>query len=379
MTTSADGNCGCGLAGRPDLATSARAHGLPRALVVLLAMAAAVVVAAGIQAAAWLVGPVFLALVIVLTVHPIHERMRRAGLPPWVATTVLVLVVYAVLVVLVGVIIVSVARLATILPAYAGNANALLASVTARLAEFGVGIDQLRTISAGLNYGRLVSVASGLLLGLTSVLGNLVFLLSLLLFLSIEASGTPARLAMVAATRAPIAEALGRFASSTRRYVAVNTIFGVLTGLVDAIALALLGIPLALLWGLLVFITNYIPYIGFWIALVPPALLALLIGGWNLMLVVVALFMVVNFVLTSLIQPKYVGDAVGISVTVTLVALVLWGWLLGAIGAVLAVPLTLLAKALLVDIDPHARWANALLGSAATTRAPPAVAEADTA
>ena len=147
----------------------------------------------------------------------------------------------------------------------------------------------------------------------------------------------------------------------------------------DAIALALLGIPLALLWGLLVFITNYIPYIGFWIALVPPALLALLIGGWNLMLVVVALFMVVNFVLTSLIQPKYVGDAVGISVTVTLVALVLWGWLLGAIGAVLAVPLTLLAKALLVDIDPHARWANALLGSAATTRAPPAVAEADTA
>ena len=184
-------------------------------------MAAAVVVAAGIQAAAWLVGPVFLALVIVLTVHPIHERMRRAGLPPWAATTVLVLLVYAVLVVLVGVIIVSVARLATILPAYAGNANALLASVTARLAEFGVGIDQLRTISASLNYGRLVSVASGLLLGLTSVLGNLVFLLSLLLFLSIEASGTPARLAMVAATRAPIAEALGRFASSTRRYVAV--------------------------------------------------------------------------------------------------------------------------------------------------------------
>ena len=97
-------------------------------------------------------------------------------------------------------------------------------------------------------------------------------------------------------------------------------------------------------------------------------LLALLTGGWELAAVVVALFTAVNFVLTSLIQPKYVGDAVGISVTVTLVALVFWGWLLGAIGAVLAVPLTLLAKTILVDVDPRATWVNALLGSTRAAR-----------
>ena len=80
------------------------------------------------------------------------------------------------------------------------------------------------------------------------------------------------------------------------------------------------------------------------------------------------LFTVVNFVLTSVIQPKYVGDAVGISVSLTLVALVFWGWLLGTVGAVLAVPLTLFAKALLVDVDPQVRWANAILGSTRTAR-----------
>ena len=122
--------------------------------------------------------------------------------------------------------------------------------------------------------------------------------------------------------------------------------------------LALLGVPLALLWGLLVFITNYIPYIGFWIGLVPPVLLALLTGGWELAAVVFVLYTVVNFVLTSVIQPKYVGDAVGISVSLTLVALVFWGWVLGTIGAVLAVPLTLFAKALLVDVNPRVRWAE---------------------
>ena len=341
---------------------------LPRTLVILLELAAAVVVAGGIRAAAWLVAPVFLALVIVITVHPVHARLRARGLPSWAATTLLVLAVYGVLVVLAGVVVVSVARLATLLPSYAAEVNALLASATAELARFGVGAAQLREIAGTLNYGRLVGIVSGLLLGITSLLGSLVFLLSLLLFLSIEASGAGTRLALIARDRAPIAAAFTGFTRATRRYMGVNTVFGLLTGLVDAVVLALMGVPLAVLWGLLVFITNYIPYIGFWIALVPPVLLALLTGGWGLAIGVFVLFTVVNFVLTSVIQPKYVGDAVGISVSLTLVALVFWGWLLGTVGAVLAVPLTLFAKALLVDVDPQVRWANAILGSTRSAR-----------
>jgi predicted PurR-regulated permease PerM len=279
---------------------------LPRTLVILLELAAAVVVAGGIRAAAWLVAPVFLALVIVITVHPVHARLRARGLPSWAATTLLVLAVYGVLVVLAGVVVVSVARLATLLPSYAAEANALLASVTAELARFGVGAAQLRELAGTLNYGKLVGVVSGLLLGITSLLGNLVFLLSLLLFLSIEASGAGTRLALIARDRAPIAAAFIGFTRATRRYMGVNTVFGLLTGLVDAVALTLMGVPLAVLWGLLVFITNYIPYVGFWIALVPPVLLALLTGGWGLAIGVFVLFTVVNFVLTSVIQPKYV-------------------------------------------------------------------------
>jgi predicted PurR-regulated permease PerM len=345
-----------------------RAVVLPRALIILLELAAAVVVVAGVRSASWLVGPVFLALVIVVTVHPLAARLRDRGLPGWAATTLLVLIVYGVLVVLAGVIVVSLARLATLLPSYAPQFNDLLSSITAELARFGVGTAQLRELVGALDYGRLVGIVSGLLLGLTSLLGNLVFLLSLLLFLSIEASGAGARLALIARDRAPIAGALTGFVRSTRRYMGVNTVFGLLTGLVDTVMLGLLGVPLALLWGLLVFITNYIPYIGFWIGLVPPVLLALLTGGWELAAVVFVLYTVVNFVLTSVVQPKYVGDAVGISVSLTLVALVFWGWVLGTIGAVLAVPLTLFAKALLVDVDPQLRWADAILGSTTTAR-----------
>lgn len=357
-------------AGTPARDGGGRGPALPRAVVILVALAAAVIVATGIKMSAWLLGPVFLALVIVLTVHPVHARLRRLGLPSWAATTVLVLAVYGVLVALTAVVVVSIARLATVLPGYAGEVNALVTSLTATLTRFGVGVDQIRAVAATLNYGKLVGLVGGLLLGLSTLLGNLVFLLSLLLFLSIEASGAAARLALLAEDRAPIAEALVGFSRATRRYVGVNTVFGLLVGVVDAIAFAILGLPLALLWGLLAFITNYIPYLGFWIALVPPLLLALLTGGLPLAAVVFVLFTVVNFVLTSVIQPKYVGDALGLSVSVTLVALVFWGWLLGVVGAVLAVPLTLLVKAMLVDVDPRARWANAFLGSTATM-APP--------
>jgi predicted PurR-regulated permease PerM len=84
--------------------------------------------------------------------------------------------------------------------------------------------------------------------------------------------------------------------------------------------------------GLLAFITNYIPYVGFWLAVLPPAVLALLVGGPQLLIVVVVLYLVVNFVLTSLVQPHFIGDAVGLSITVAFLALVFWGWLLGPVG-----------------------------------------------
>lgn len=352
---------------------------IPRALVVVGGAAATVVVAAGLQAAAWLVGPVFLALVVVITIDPVRRRLLGLGLPAWAATSLVVLIVVGATIALAGLVLVAVGQLVTILPGYADEANAVVASGTTALGQFGVGPEQLRALAASLSFARVLAMAGALLLGLGNLVGNLVFLLTLLLFLCIESSSAGARLALLAEGRGRLGTALRDFARGTRRYIAVTTLVGLVTGLVDAVVLALLGIPAAALWGLLVFITNFVPYLGFWLGLGPPAVLALLVGGWPLLVAVVAVFLVVNFVLTSLVQPHLVGDAVGISVSVTLVALVLWGWLLGPVGAVLAVPLTLLVKAVLVDGDPAARWADALLSSsrrvhslrAGTAPAPP--------
>jgi predicted PurR-regulated permease PerM len=141
----------------------------------------------------------------------------------------------------------------------------------------------------------------------------------------------------------------------------VSTVFGAIVAVGDWIALTWIGIPAAALWALLAFVTNYIPNIGFVLGLVPPALLGLLDGGWGELLLIVIVYSVLNFVVQTLVQPRFVGDSVGLSMTITFLAVLFWGWVLGALGAFLAVPLTLLVKALLVDVDPHGHWLDVLL------------------
>ncbi|HEY6422737.1 MAG TPA: AI-2E family transporter [Pseudonocardiaceae bacterium] len=340
---------------------ASRVLGLPRALVVLLGAAAVVIVAAGVHAIAWLIGPTFLALIIVIAVAPAHSWLRRIGLPAWAATIVLILLVYGVIISMALVMVVSVARLGTVLPQYTSHANQLVGSLSTTLAKLGVGPDQLKSALSSLNIGNIVGIIGTLLASVAGLATNFVFLLALLLFLSIETKGVPARLAAIAADRPRISEALDHFAWGTRRYLLVTTVFGGIVAVLDGIALAIIGIPLPVLWGLLAFITNYIPNVGFIIGVIPPALLGLLGGGWKQMVVVIVVYCVLNFVIQSLIQPRFIGDSVGLSMTITFMALFFWTWLLGPLGAILAIPLTLLAKSLLVDIDPKAGWAQALL------------------
>jgi AI-2 transport protein TqsA len=349
----------------PTIDAVPRRGALPRGLVILLGAAATVVIFAGVQAAAWLIGPGFLALIVVIAVAPVQSWLRRHGWPGWATGLMVLILVYAIMLGLALGTIVSIARLATELPKYASAADGLVSGVTTQLAAFGVGPEQLQQAAGSLNVGKLAGMLGGLLSSVAGMTSNFVFLLTLLLFLSVEAGGMEDRLASIAVDRPKITEALGHFAWGTRQYLIVTTIFGLIVAVLDSVALALLGIPLAVTWGLLAFITNFIPNIGFIIGVVPPALLGLLTGGPQLMLIVIIVYCALNFVVQSIIQPRFIGDAVGLSITVTFVALVFWAWLLGPLGAILAIPLTLLAKALLVDVDPRARWADALLRASA--------------
>jgi AI-2 transport protein TqsA len=336
---------------------------LPRSVVMLVGTASAFLVLAGLYFTAWLVGPAFLALIIVIAISPAQSWLRRRGWPEWLTTLTLVVLVISLLLSFALVIIVSIARLAALLPQYADEADDLMQSLAGSLEQFGVEPQQMQDAVSSVDPEKLVALIGTFLAGLSGALSSLVFLLCLLLFLSVETSGMDQRLAAIAADRPSLETALRSFARGTRAYLVVSTVFGFIVGVLDATALAIIGIPLPVLWGVLSFLTNYIPNVGFLIGLIPPALLGLLEGGVSTMLVVIAVYCVLNFIIQSIIQPHYVGDSVGLGLTTTFLALIFWAWLLGPIGALLAIPLTLLVKALLVDVDPTARWAVALAGS----------------
>ncbi|HET6668322.1 MAG TPA: AI-2E family transporter [Intrasporangium sp.] len=339
-----------------------------RGAVVLVASASAVIVIAGIRGAAGLIGPAFLALVLTVTVHPAMAYVRRRGWPPWVGVAGGLVAVYLLVIGLTLAVVGSLARFATLLQDYKDDAEELVDDISSRLEGLGVGSEQQQTVASAFDLGKLTDVILEILGSLASLSSNLFFLVALLLFMVVDASSFPARLAAVRDHHGLVVDALSSFSRGTRRYLVVSTIFGLVVAIIDTVALALLDVPAPLLWGLLAFITNYIPNIGFVIGLVPPAVLGLLEGGPDTMLLVIVIYCVVNFVIQSLIQPKFVGDAVGLSGTVTMLSLVFWAWVLGAVGALMAIPLTLLAKALLVEADPRARWLLPLLSGTAHDR-----------
>ena len=338
---------------------------LPRLIVVLLGLAAAFLVISGLRALSEIVGPVFLALVLVVATLPMRNVMVRRGLPGWLSSGIAIVVIYLGLLGFTVAMTWSVTQFATLLPTYEAEATRMVDSAVAWLSRQGFGEAQLEDMASGLDLSRLVSVAGNVATGLLAVLSGLFLVVTLVLFMAADSTRFSAKLRQIPHSHETLIDAITDFGVATRRYLVVSTVFGLIVALLDTIALAWLGLPVALLWGLLAFITNYIPNIGFVIGVIPPAVIGLLEGGPKLMISVIVIYSVLNVVIQSVIQPKIVGDAVGLSSTITMVSLVFWAYTLGAIGALLAVPLTLFVKALLIDADPRSQWLIPLMSGAA--------------
>jgi AI-2 transport protein TqsA len=348
---------------QPADAAADQAQPLPRGVAVLLGAAGAVITVAGLRSASGIVGPGFLALVLAITVSPIQAWLRRHHIPTWLALLLTMLVTYGSLLALAGALWVSVAQLATLLPQYQAKFTDLVDQISTWLQQLGVTQSQITSALGKLDPGSIVGALQGVLTGTAGVLAALVLLVALLFFLIIESASYPRRFALAQAQRPDVADALLGFVHFVRQYMLVSTVFGLIVALIDVAALYWLGVPLPWLWGLLAFITNYVPNIGFVVGLAPPALLALLGSGVRQAVLVVVAYSVVNVVIQSLIQPRFVGSAVGLSATLTFLSLIVWSFVIGPLGALLAVPLSLLMKALLVDADPGSRWLTPLIGT----------------
>ena len=132
----------------------------------------------------------------------------------------------------------------------------------------------------------------------------------------------------------------------------------------DAIFLAILGVDFPVLWGLLAWFLGYIPSVGFWLALIPPFLLAFAEFGPGTALLVLIGYVLINGSVQNLIQPKLMGDSVDLSPLSITASLFIWTWVIGPMGALLAVPLTMGVQKLILQPYDSSRWLAELMSAA---------------
>ena len=328
--------------------------------VVLTVLTMATAATLGLYFIRSIVGPVFLALTLVITVRPGVQWLAK-GLPRWLAATTGILVIYAFIAAMVVAMVVAISQFAMILPDYASRFTGLFDQVMRSVKRFGVDEDWLLQQARAFDTSKLLNLAQSVVDSVTSTGSLMLLMLLTVFFLAFDTSSVAVRARSLRVLKPGIYDAVAHFCRAVRSYWMVSTIFGLIVAVFDVIALWILGVPLAITWGVLSFITNYVPNIGFVLGVIPPALLALVADGpWTAMWVVVA-YSLLNFVIQSLVQPKFTGDAVGLNTTTSFLSLAFWTMVIGGLGSILAVPLTLFAKCVLIDSDPRSRWLSVFL------------------
>jgi AI-2 transport protein TqsA len=342
----------------------------PRIILAPLIWVALFGLLAALHYSADIVGPLLIALNLLIAAWPVRTALLRRGVRPMIGTAALGLVVFLVLGLALFVLGWSVSALVKELPSYQGRFSALYAQLVALAASFGITqasvLTQLQQISPSSVAGFASSAVSGVS-GALATLGVLVLMVFLLLM---DAGSVAARGEALGRFQPHLGLALGDFVVGVRRYWVVTTVFGLIVAMLDLGVLLVLGVPLAFVWAMLSFLTNYIPNVGFVIGIIPPMLMALLDSGPVAALIVVVAYTVINVIIQSVIQPKFNGDAVGVTPLVSFLSLLIWSAVLGPVGALLGLPATLLLKALLVDHDPAMRWFNAFLANDPATADP---------
>jgi predicted PurR-regulated permease PerM len=334
-------------------------------------MAAFVVVVAGLRAAQAIVAPFLVAAFLTLLSLPALYWFEKKRLPTWLALLVITVLVVLIGLVLAGVLGSSVNELRLQLPAYQERVATLQANLDDWLKQHGMraGLELDQELA---NTERVVSLFGNLLGAIGSLLNNALIIVFMLVFMQLEASGFPAKLRAIRSESSDVSLRLERIRSSVWRYVRLKTRVSLLTGVLVTFWLWLLGVHFPLLWGLLAFLFHFVPTIGSFIAAVPAVLVAALqpdVAG-RLMSVTESFhlagytalgYLVINLIIGNFVEPRLMGSGVGLSTLVVFLSLVFWGWVLGPVGMVLSVPLTMIVK-IVLDNSEDLRWVGILLG-----------------
>lgn len=229
------------------------------------------------------------------------------------------------------------------------------------------GIEGMDKILLGyINPSAVMDLAARMLAGASSVFSGTLLILLMVSFILLEASSFPVKLRTALGDPMALFPKFARFVNDIKRYVVIQTAISLTAGVVIGIWLYFLGVDFAIFFGLLTFLLNYVPNVGAVIALIPMVILTFIQFGMGRAAIAAAGYVVVVFLIGNVVQPRLMGQKLGLSTLIVFLSLIFWGSLLGMIGMVLCVPFTMALKFAL-ESSENTRWIAALLGRVPST------------
>jgi predicted PurR-regulated permease PerM len=325
----------------------------------LIAVPSVVITLTGIKAAASIIVPLLLAFILATIAGSFLLYMQGRGLPRWLSMLVVLLAVILLLIGM-GVFVSSAAlEFSNRIPYYETQFLEIVNRMLDTLSEYGVALEKselLHPWSPMIVMGYL----GGFVQSLQLVLAESFMILILVIFLLFNQELFFWKMHALFDERHS-RQLFGMFSQQVNRYVLIKSTISALTGASVAAGLYLMGIEHALLWGVMAFMFNFVPNIGSIIAALPPMLIALADHGIAMSLWVGLFFLLINVVFGVMVEPRITGKGLGLSSVVVLLSLIFWGWILGPVGMLLSIPLTIMAK-VACDLNPQTQWISILLG-----------------
>jgi AI-2 transport protein TqsA len=310
-------------------------------IVIMLGML--VIILTGIRFAADIIVPFVLALFIAVVLNPVVQLMTRWRIPRVLAISLLICLIIMVAVLLLASLGTSLNELARTLPQYRSSLHVPLQNIQPWLERFGVTVSADELIKY-IDPNAAMTFVTSLLTQLSNAMSSIFLLLLTVVFMLLEVPQLPAKLQQLMVKPTEGMAAIQRAIDSVSHYLVLKTAISLVTGLVAWGMLEALDVRFAFVWGLLAFALNYIPNIGSVLAAIPPILQVLVFGGFYQALIVLAGYLLINLLFGNILEPRIMGRGLGLSTLVVFLSLIFWGWLLGPVGMLLSVPLTIVVK-----------------------------------
>jgi len=327
----------------------------------ILTLSGLIIIFAGLKTADKIVVPFFLSMFIALISFPLLKFFQSKKINTPISVSLVLITIISVSLSIAALIGTSLNSFRKSLPGYQEKISSEIDKVSVIAEKYNIHIDS-NFLYNYIDPSFIMQSVANTISAFGNVLTNYLLILLIVMFTLLEAAGFSNKLKLAFKNSDQSIYNFHIFSENMNKYLTIKTITSIITGLLIFIFLSVIGLDHAIMWGLIAFFLNYIPSIGSIIASIPAIIIALIQFNFYYALLVALIYLIINVVMGSILEPKYLGKELGLSTLIIFLSLIFWGWLLGPVGMLLSVPLTMIMK-IALGSNKDTKWIAIILGS----------------